>query len=132
MRRRQPILGADAFKRDPQLQPLRLDRRRGPSRPSISRSPSGAKLHESTTSDELAHMVGRLQLLEVQRLPLQPENGNLPQALAALPALLAGTRFPELSGNPYWKNLRRLDRRPSNSSTKPATTIFPGSWRAGR
>jgi len=63
----------------------------------------GSKLHESTTSDELAHMVGGFSYWKFDDYRLQPENGNLPQRWAALPAWLEGTRFPGLKDNPYWR-----------------------------
>ncbi|MEO6875780.1 MAG: glycosyltransferase family 39 protein [Opitutaceae bacterium] len=62
----------------------------------------GGKRHESTTSDELAHLTAGFSYWRNKDYRLQPENGNLPQRWAALPAWLEGTKFPELNDNVYW------------------------------
>jgi hypothetical protein len=62
----------------------------------------GSKLHESTTSDEIAHVTGGFAYWKLRDYRLQPENGNLPQRWVALPAVLAGARFPDLD-QPYWR-----------------------------
>ena len=61
-----------------------------------------SKLHESTTSDEIAHLTGGISYWKFDDYRLQPENGNLPQRWVALPAYLAGARFPDLD-QPYWR-----------------------------
>lgn len=63
----------------------------------------GSKVEQSTTSDELVHLTAGFSYWQHHDYRLHPENGILPQRLAALPAWLAGTRFPELSGNDYWR-----------------------------
>ncbi len=62
----------------------------------------GSKLHESTTSDELAHLVGGLSYWDLNDYRFQPENGNLPQRWAAIPAWLMGTKLPPLKNNFGW------------------------------
>jgi hypothetical protein len=47
----------------------------------------------STTSDELAHVTGGFAYWRFNDYRLQPENGNLPQRLAALPWVAAGARM---------------------------------------
>ncbi len=63
----------------------------------------GSKINESTTSDELVHLTGGYNFDHNNDYRLQPENGVLPQRIAALPAVLAGTKFPELKDNVYWR-----------------------------
>ena len=46
-----------------------------------------------TTSDELAHLTGGFAYWEFNDYRLHPENGNLPQRLAALPWVAAGARM---------------------------------------
>jgi hypothetical protein len=62
----------------------------------------GSKFHESTTSDEIAHLTGGVSYWKFKDYRLQPENGNLPQRWVAIPAVIAGAKFPELD-QPYWK-----------------------------
>jgi Dolichyl-phosphate-mannose-protein mannosyltransferase len=62
----------------------------------------GSKLHESTTSDEIVHVTGGYSYWAFDDYRLQPENGNLPQRWAALPAWLRGARFPSLD-QAYWR-----------------------------
>jgi len=64
----------------------------------------GSKLNESTTSDELVHLTGGYTFDHFNDYRLHPENGNLPQRLAALPAVLSGMPFPALAGNEYWRD----------------------------
>ena len=63
----------------------------------------GSKLQESTTSDEIVHLTGGFTFDHFADYRLHPENGILPQRVAALPAALMGTKFPQLAGNPYWR-----------------------------
>lgn len=63
----------------------------------------GSKRHESTTSDELVHLTSGLSYWQNHDYRLQPENGVLPQRWAALPAWLAGAKFPQLENNEYWR-----------------------------
>jgi hypothetical protein len=62
----------------------------------------GSKLHESTTSDEIAHVTGGFAYWKLHDYRLQPENGNLPQRWVALPAVISGRKFPDLD-QPYWR-----------------------------
>ena len=62
----------------------------------------GSKLNESTTSDELVHLTGGFTFNHFHDYRLHPENGILPQRLAALPATLAGAKFPTLD-QIYWR-----------------------------
>jgi hypothetical protein len=62
----------------------------------------GSKLHESTTSDEIAHLTGGVSYWKFNDYRLQPENGNLPQRWVAIPAVVAGAKFPDLD-QPYWR-----------------------------
>src|SRR5664279_1715284 len=63
----------------------------------------GSKRHESTTSDELAHLTAGFSYWHNNDYRLQPENGNLPQRWAALPIWLAGATFPVLEVNMFWR-----------------------------
>ncbi len=62
----------------------------------------GSKLHESTTSDEIVHVTGGFTYWKFNDYRLHPENGNLPQRWVALPAWLAGSKFPGLDQE-YWR-----------------------------
>jgi 4-amino-4-deoxy-L-arabinose transferase-like glycosyltransferase len=62
----------------------------------------GSKLHESTTSDELVHLTGGFTFNHFRDYRLHPENGILPQRVAALPATLAGAKYPSLD-QVYWR-----------------------------
>jgi len=62
-----------------------------------------SKQAESVTADELAHLTGGFTYWQFDDYRIQPENGNLPQRWAALPAWLEGAKFPALAGNVYWK-----------------------------
>lgn len=63
----------------------------------------GSKFQESVTADELAHLTGGMSYWQLNDYRIQPENGNLPQRWAALPAWLEGARFPELAGQKDWR-----------------------------
>lgn len=63
----------------------------------------GSKRHESTTADELVHLTAGFSYWQNNDYRLQPENGNLPQRWAALPAWLGGAKFPELKDNIFWR-----------------------------
>lgn len=53
-----------------------------------------ATVEKSMTSDEIAHLTAGQAYNQLGDYRLQPENGNLPQRWAALPAALAGTPLP--------------------------------------
>jgi len=63
----------------------------------------GSKRAESVTSDEIAHLTGGFTYWQFNDYRIQPENGNLPQRWAALPAWLEGAKFPPLEQNEYWR-----------------------------
>ena len=60
-----------------------------------------AAAQKSMTFDELAHLTGGYSYWTQNDYRLHPENGNWPQRLGALPALLGGARFPSLQ-QPAW------------------------------
>jgi hypothetical protein len=62
----------------------------------------GSKFRESTTADEIAHLTGGVSYWKFNDYRLQPENGNLPQRWVAIPAVVAGAKFPDLD-QPYWR-----------------------------
>jgi hypothetical protein len=57
---------------------------------------------KSTTADELAHVTGGYNFNRWNDYRLHPENGNLPQRLHALPAVLGGATWPGFDG-PAWR-----------------------------
>jgi hypothetical protein len=61
-----------------------------------------SKRRESTTSDELVHLTGGFSYWRFDDYRLHPENGNLPQRWVAIPAWIAGHRFPDLD-QAYWR-----------------------------
>jgi len=58
---------------------------------------------EGVTHDELLHLTGGYFYDRYGDYRIQPENGNLPQRLAALPAVLMGAPPPKLEDNVYWR-----------------------------
>ncbi|MBS0664165.1 MAG: glycosyltransferase family 39 protein [Verrucomicrobia bacterium] len=62
-----------------------------------------SKARESVTADELAHLTGGFTYWQFNDYRIQPENGNLPQRWAALPAWLEGAKFPAIKDNIYWR-----------------------------
>lgn len=62
----------------------------------------GSKLNESTTSDELVHLTGGFTFNHYNDYRLHPENGILPQRIAAMPVSIAGAKFPSLD-QVYWR-----------------------------
>ena len=63
----------------------------------------GSKRGESVTADEIAHLTGGFTYWQFNDYRIQPENGNLPQRWAALPAWLEGAKFPALKDNESWR-----------------------------
>jgi hypothetical protein len=58
---------------------------------------------KSMTFDELAHLTAGYTYWAFDDYRLHPENGNWPQRLAALPAVLGGASFPPLD-QPAWRS----------------------------
>ena len=58
---------------------------------------------KSVTADEILHLTGGYFYNKFGDYRIQPENGNLPQRLAALPAVLSNAPPPPLEGNIYWQ-----------------------------
>ena len=63
----------------------------------------GDSARVGATADETAHLTAGYSYWETGDYRLQPENGNLPQRWAALPAVLSETPFPKLDSN-AWSN----------------------------
>ncbi len=68
---------------------------------------------KSGTSDELAHITGGYTFNQLHDYRLHPENGVLPQRLQALPAVIAGVRYPTPEGRAWresdvWKTGHRF------------------------
>ncbi|HVZ63900.1 MAG TPA: glycosyltransferase family 39 protein [Lacunisphaera sp.] len=62
-----------------------------------------AAAKESVTADELLHLTGGYFYNKYGDYRIQPENGNLPQRVAGLPAWLMGAPPPRLEDNIYWR-----------------------------
>jgi hypothetical protein len=62
-----------------------------------------AVAQKSMTFDEMAHLTGGYTYWAFNDYRLHPENGNWPQRLGALPAILSGASFPSLD-QPAWTN----------------------------
>ena len=60
-----------------------------------------AAAQKSMTFDEMAHLTGGYPYWAFNDYRLHPENGNWPQRLGALPAVLGGASFPSLT-QPAW------------------------------
>ena len=60
-----------------------------------------AASQKSMTFDEMAHLTGGYTYWAFNDYRLHPENGNWPQRLGALPALIGGAGFPRLD-QPAW------------------------------
>jgi hypothetical protein len=58
---------------------------------------------KSATFDEMAHLTAGVSYLKTGDFRLNPENGVIPQVLAALPVYLKGYSFPEPEGD-LWKH----------------------------
>lgn len=58
---------------------------------------------KSVTADEILHVTGGYLYHKYGDYRIQPENGNLPQRLAGLPAFLLDAPPPPMAGNPYWR-----------------------------
>ncbi len=62
-----------------------------------------AASRETVTADEILHVTGGYFYNKYGDYRIQPENGNLPQRIAGLPAWLMGAPTPPLTDNIYWK-----------------------------
>src|SRR3990170_3538751 len=60
-----------------------------------------AAAQKSMTFDEMAHLTAGYTYWAFDDYRLHPENGNWPQRLGALPAVLGGSSFPRLD-QPAW------------------------------
>lgn len=58
---------------------------------------------KSVTHDEILHVTGGYTYWALNDYRLHPENGNLPQRWATLPAVFSHPPLPALAGNAYWK-----------------------------
>lgn len=58
---------------------------------------------KSVTADEILHLTGGYLYNKFGDYRIHPENGNLPQRCAALPAWLMDAPPPKLEDNPYWR-----------------------------
>ena len=63
---------------------------------------TSAAATKSNTFDEIAHVTAGYAYWTLDDYRFQPENGNFPQRLAALPAVLTGATFPSLD-DPNWR-----------------------------
>lgn len=63
---------------------------------------TSAAASKSNTFDEIAHLTAGYAYWTLDDYRLQPENGNFPQRLAAIPAVLTGATFPPLD-DPDWR-----------------------------
>ena len=59
-------------------------------------------LRKSSTFDEVAHLTAGYTYWAFNDYRLNPENGNLPQRLVALPSVVGAYRFPSLD-QPGWQ-----------------------------
>ncbi|MBL9214676.1 MAG: glycosyltransferase family 39 protein [Opitutaceae bacterium] len=64
----------------------------------------GSKRNHSTTSDEIAHLTAGYAYWRLGDYRMHPENGNLPQRWAALPAVLAGAKPPSVESEAWRKS----------------------------
>jgi hypothetical protein len=60
-----------------------------------------ASFRQSMTSDEIFHLTAGYAYWTTGNFRLHPENGNLPQRLAALPLLAMDLKFPPLDAQPW-------------------------------
>ena len=67
-----------------------------------------ASLRKSQTGDEGAHLAGGMTYWEYNDYRVQPENGNLPQRLCALPIWLASWQVPD-TDEPTWREREQWD-----------------------
>lgn len=84
-----------------------------------------AAAQKSMTFDEMAHLTGGYTYWAFNDYRLHPENGNWPQRLGALPAVLGGASFPSLT-QPAWStsNVYAMGDQFLYFSGNDATTIL--------
>ncbi len=64
----------------------------------------GSVLQKSSTFDEIIHLTAGYSFWLLNDYRLNPENGILPQRLAALPLLLENPRFPTTTQEAWWSS----------------------------
>ena len=84
-----------------------------------------AASQKSMTFDEMAHLTAGYTYWAYNDYRLHPENGNLPQRLGALPAVLGGASFPRLE-QPAWtsSNVYTIGDQFLYSSGNDADTVL--------
>ncbi len=84
-----------------------------------------AASEKSMTFDEMAHLTGGYTYWAFNDYRLHPENGNWPQRLGALPAVLGGSKFPGLD-QPAWttSNVYAIGDQFLYSSGNDADTVL--------
>jgi hypothetical protein len=84
-----------------------------------------AASQKSMTFDEMAHLAGGYTYWAFNDYRLHPENGNWPQRLGAVPALLSGASFPRLD-QPAWttSNVYAMGDQFLYSSGNDADTVL--------
>src|SRR5438093_11832642 len=75
---------------------------------------------KSQTYDEGAHAAAGYTYWRFNDYRLDPENGNLPQRVIALPLFLGKYRFPDTNSG-AWRSATN-GRYPTNGSTRSGTT----------
>ena len=90
------------------------------------RSPRASQ--KSMTFDEMAHLTGGYTYWAFDDYRLHPENGNWPQRLGALPAVLGGAVVPP-ARSARLDDVERLCRSATSSCTSAATMPTPCSRR---
>ena len=90
-----------------------------------------AASQKSMTFDEMAHLTGGYTYWAFNDYRLHPENGNWPQRLGALPAVLGGASFPRLD-QPAWttSNVYAIGDQFLYSSGNDAGTVL-AAWPRG-
>ena len=61
-------------------------------------------LEKSCTNDEIAHLTGGYSHWITGDYRLNPENGQVPQRLAALPLLFGDYRWPDMEQPVWWRS----------------------------
>jgi hypothetical protein len=84
------------------------------------------------TCDEIVHLMAGYSYWKLNNYSVDPENGNLPQRLAALPLLLGDYRAPSVAEHPEWSQwvlgyefFYKLVRPTSPTGPPPRWTVTP-------